>query len=102
MAKDKKATPKLDSTVKVKDQTRMELPEYTRPYLEFQVKAGRGMRVLVKKSILNKTHSAYELIELEGTITDYNSNSVTINTGGERVIPWWSIHDWKILGDLEI
>ncbi len=98
-----KLTPKLDGTVKVADQVKMPIPEYSRPYQELQSKAGKGMRIRIEKRVLNEAHSAFETYEVEGTITDLNGNMVMINTGtGFKSTPWWAIHNWEILGEVEI
>ncbi len=99
-----KPTPKLDATVKaVRHQSRMPVPEYARPYHELQRRAGVGMVIKVKKRSLNSAEGRYDLIDIEGTISDLNSNFVEINTGaGFRSTPWWAIHDWEIVGEVEI
>ncbi len=105
MAKKKpKPTPKLDATVKaVKNQQAIPLPEYARPYHEFQQRAGVGMKVKISKRVLNSAKGRYDLEPIEGTISEMNSNMVMINIGmGFRSSPWWGIHDWEIVGEVEI
>ena len=99
-----KPTPKLDATVKaVANQQAIPVPEYTRPYQEFQRTTKIGMRVSIKKRSMNAAHGRYDLVEIEGVVSDLNSNMVMINTGsGFKTSPWWAIHDWEIMGELEV
>ncbi len=61
------------------------------------------MRVRISKRILNAAKGRYDLVDHEGTINDLNSNMVMLSTAnGSKSSPWWAIHDWEVMGEVEI
>ena len=97
MTKKKAEQPRIADPTKHRSR---EVPDYKRPFGEFQRTVKIGNRVKLFIRAFNQEKNEYYLYESNGAVIDIYIKGFRWReekTAHVRSKPWWGVHDWEIL-----